>query len=173
MSNILRAKSGIKLFLLGPLCLLYFYLYTNYLRMNRPDDYAKGWAPTSAVGLLLGPVMWFAACISRLFEFINLHAEYLPNIGGVMWLATLIILIIYGSSFLTRNHIGIMEEMSGINVPKIYKLLFIVITFSVPLMIIIVGFGKHHFSNATIGIIIYYSVFYFLYFRNQLRRNLR
>lgn len=169
MSSILRTKSGIKLFLIGPMCLLYFYLYTNYLRMNRPDDYAKGWAPTSAAGLLLGPVMWFAACVSKFLEFINIHVEHLPNIGGVIWLATLIAFMIYGSSFLARNHIDIIKKMSGVTTPNIYSLLFIVITFSVPLMVIIVGFVKNHFCNATFGMIIYYAAFYFLYFRSRLR----
>lgn len=169
MSNILGVKNGFRHILLGPLCILYFYLYNNYLRMSRPEDYARGWAPTSAVGLLLGPIIWLAMCLNNLFELINADAQYFPSIGGAIWLTTLIILMFCGSSFLRRNHINILKIMNGVIVPKLSILLFVVIAFSVPQMIIVVAFGKYHFWNASVTIVIYYLTFYVLYFRDKLK----
>src|SRR6185437_9336755 len=56
MNKLIRKESGFKKFLLGPLCVFYYYFYENYLRMGRPESYAKGWAPFSAINLFLGPL---------------------------------------------------------------------------------------------------------------------
>ena len=172
MNSLVRGRSEARKFLLGPLCIFFCYLYKNYLRMGKSEDYAKGWAPSSALGLLIGPMRWFLEPINYLCDLAtNQKYGSYTDAGTYLFLAVIFIVGMVGSAFLKNNHSKILEELSDLSVPRLPILLFLNLSFGLPLLIIPVALYGDHFSLATAFLVTYYTSFYLVYFRRLLSRN--
>ena len=167
----IRDASNVKKFLLGPLCVLYCYFYKNYLRMGKSEDYAKLWAPTSAVGSLLGIIFLFIHPLDIICNYLMRETNALAPEGcGIIYLSFFLLLVIIGASFLRRKGHKILIDMNDVNIPKIPILLCVALLFILPPVLISISLGKYHFYLASALIAIYYTAFYMIYFRRVLKR---
>jgi len=172
VANFIRGRGALRRFLLGPLCVLYYYHYKNYLRMGRTESYAKFWASSSATIVLVGPYLWVGILAERALGLVYSGAFIdLPQKKGNLIIIGIVFVIgLLAIYMLDRKRLLILSELSGMQLPSIPVALIIIIFFGVPLMLITAGLGKYHFLLATILMVAYYSLFHFAYFDRLIRR---
>lgn len=172
MANYIRGRGVLRRFILGPLCVLYYYHYKNYIRTGRTENYAKFWASSSAATVLIGLYLWVGIMVERVLEFSYSGAftDLPEEMGKIVILGVVLFVGLLTINILDRKRLIILSELSGLPLPEVTTALMIIILLGVPLMLIVAGLGKYHFLSATILMASYYSLFHFAYFDRVIRR---
>ena len=172
MANFICGRGALRRFLLGPLCVLYYYHYKNYLRTGRTEQYAKGWASGASSIALVGPYIWAAVAIQRSLGLIDK-----VNFGNIMsdksytiMIVTIISIYMILAYMLDWKRVTILNELDAIRLPSIPIVLAAIVFFALPLLLIVAGLGKYHFLLATVLMFAYYTLFHFSYFDCLIKR---
>lgn len=172
MTNFIRGRGALRRFLLGPLCVIYYYHYKNYLRMGRTEQYAKRWASGASSITLVGPYIWIAAAIQRVLGLVDkgTFGDIMSDKSYILIIATGITSYMILAYILDWKRVAIINDLGAIRLPSIPRVLAVITLFALPLLLIVAGLGKYHFLLATVLMFAYYTMSHFSYFNRLIKR---